>query len=197
MRIPPAAVAIAFTGAAFAAQQISSSPSSEQSSFEVFRTTEACTEAAGMHQQLCLAMHDRASYIADHTVWPFMTFEDCQRSYGPDNCAVGAEGQLRVRMAGFTSFSKGTSATSALPVFRSSVYPGLYLPNAYPVVLGPNTVMSSLLDAGAFSASMVRTLDQKLCVSTKGEVNCRPAHRFVHGSTMSIPVVAALFNTGR
>lgn len=179
----------------FIALQMSRAPSSEQASLYVFDSIESCVQLKGEAAiSACQELEAEARSIASAMHWPFDSYDECVASHGAKNCYTGDDGAWRVKMGGFTRFSKNTTFRSALPVFHSTSYPGFYLPNGYPVLTGENTILEELLSMGGYLASRPRSLVQDLCVRGKGVVNCQPVHSYVHASTLTIPVVAALFS---
>jgi len=198
MRVPPIIVVFAVAGAIIGAQQLSRAPSSKQDTFTVYRSVDDCVSRQGEQDvDACKTLADQAQLLAETMTWPFADQQECESSYGPENCQAAADGSWQVKMAAFTQFSKHTSFGSALPVLRSSTHPGLYLPNGYPVLAGDNTVMEDLLKGGAYLASQPRSLNDDLCIKRAEAVECAPLHSLVSNRVLDLPVVAALFSKGR
>lgn len=187
----------AFVIGAVLAYQAVQSPSSIQATFHVFDSVRGCVGTKGeAAAAVCADMEAEARSVAEHIIWPFAGQDDCIASHGAASCYQGDDGRWRVKMSGFTQFSRDTAFRSILPVFSSSTFPGLYLPNGYPVLNGANTVPEQVLALGGNMAGKPRSLAQELCVKDRGEssASCRPLHTFVALTRLELPVVAALFS---
>jgi hypothetical protein len=195
MRISHVLGIVAVAALGVLALQIAQAPSSKQATFHVFDSVESCARIKGEAASIvCADMEAEARSVADSLIWPFATKEDCVASHGADNCYQGNDDRWRVKMAGFTQFSRDTAFRSILPVFHSSTYPGLYLPNGYPVLNGANTILDRVLALGGYMAGKPRSLAQDLCVKESSELICRPLHTFVSRARLELPVVGALFS---
>lgn len=187
----------AIAAGALLALQIAQAPSSKQSTFQVFDSVASCVRVKGeTAATVCSDMAAEARSFAESLIWPFAGRDDCIASHGPASCYQGADNRWRVKMVGFTQFSRDTAFRSILPVFSSSAYPGLYLPNGYPVLNGPNTILEEILALGGFTAGKPRSLAQDLCVNSTpaSTPECKPLHTFVALARLEMPVVAALFS---
>ncbi len=183
-------------GAIFAFQA-AESLSSNHTTFQVFDSVASCVSAKGQEATTaCTDMEAEARSVADNLLWPFADRDECVASHGAAGCYQGQDNRWRVKMAGFTQFSRDTAFRSILPVFSSSKYPGIYLPNGYPVLSGENTILDAVLAVGGDTAGQPRSLAKDLCVVMPGydEATCRPLHAFVSRGRLELPTVAALFS---
>lgn len=159
----------------------------------VYSNLEHC-QKDGREPAYCSELEDNAQQSVKTMLWGFKDEEDCIDAYGAEQCAVNDDNTVYVIQAGFTPFSKDSEdMRSAIPVFKSSVHPGLYLPNGYPVVLGVNTMLPEVLSQGPWLAVRARSLNSELCVDVGGQDVCAPTHTFVRGLTLGWNVAKALF----
>lgn len=188
-------LAVTVAAAALIAWWIIPSASSDQDTFMVYKDIEHCEKAGGpQNPDLCQSMHEEAEAIAANMSWSFASVEQCVESYSEDSCLQDGE-SVRLKMAGFTQFSNTTRFGTILPVFHSTVHPGLYMPNAYPVLAGQNTIMTRLLERGAIAGARTRSLGEDMCIEHKGEQECGKVHTFVTGSLIDRAVVTSLFDS--
>jgi len=180
---------------ASAASFVSSPAPAESANLPVYTSAEQCAAGQGADVLFaCQQLEIRAQAHASATNWGFKSQDDCDSVYGSENCEPTEEGVWGVKLAGFTQFSSGETVHSVLPVYRSSVHPGLYLPNGYPVLAGNNTVPAQILSNGAFAAGKPRSLGQTLCIKDGGEKRCDLLHAFLTSGGIERPVLNALFN---
>jgi uncharacterized protein YgiB involved in biofilm formation len=172
-----------------AAMKVSTGASSEQRALTVYPSQAECVADRG-NQQLCAELEINARFQAERLIWPFEGLQACTSLYGEQQCLVADDGRVRLAMSGFTQFGvQDDNAHAALPVFRSDVYRAHYLPNAYPVVMGSNTIMTELVGQGTFIAGRPRSLGESLCV----DGSCMAV--VDHLATLQLPrsVATALF----
>jgi uncharacterized protein YgiB involved in biofilm formation len=128
----------------------------------------------------CESKWEQATKIASTLSWGFDSETQCQRSFG-DEC-VKAGSKWKPEMVGMAVISRpSNSFSTATPVVSSSKFPGLYLPNGYPVVWGDNTVSKVFQSFGVMDASRPRDLNERVCINNSEEESCGPLHQFVSG----------------
>ncbi|NLC22363.1 MAG: DUF1190 domain-containing protein [Halomonadaceae bacterium] len=172
-----------------AVTKVSGGAYSQQRVLAVYASHAECV-ADRVDQKLCADLELNASYQAEQFIWSFDGHQDCAALYGEAQCLVNDEGRVSLAMSGFTQFGlQSDSPHTALPVFRSDRYRTHHLPNAYPVVMGSNTIMAGLMEQGTFIAGRPRSIGDPLCVNDV----CKPVMDHLTSLQLPRPVVSALF----
>lgn len=140
----------------------------------------------------CNEKWEQAQEISKAIQWGFETQNDCRQSHG-DYC-VEVDGQWKPEMTAMAVYQQSpNSFSSAIPVFSSSNFPGMYLPNGYPVVPGRNTVGNAFLSVGVMKSYEPQDLSEEVCLEDSGEEMCKPFYQFVSGIQLKWSVIRALF----
>jgi hypothetical protein len=155
----------------------------------VFSSADECQEQGNVS---CNEKWDQAKEISNSIQWGFETQGDCQQSHG-DYC-VEIGGKWKPEMAAVAVYRQSSGYfSSAIPVYSSSNFPGMYLPNGYPVVPGKNTVGNAFLSVGVMKSYEPQDLSEKVCLEDSGEEVCKPFYQFVSGIQLKWSVIRALF----
>ena len=107
--------------------------------FVVYPAGGKCEKHAGMDARTCSLLMEKAEFISHELSWPFPDGGACAASHGSSAC-FHRDGRWKVRMVGAAEFNhgRGEGQRFVVPVFSSSKFQGLYLPNGYPVQYGWN-----------------------------------------------------------
>ena len=147
---------------------------------------------AGDKRNDCGDRWHQAKEIASALSWGFASEFQCKDSFG-DQC-LQSGGEWKPAMVGMAVISRSeNSFSTSVPVFSSSKFPGLYLPNGYPVVWGKNTLSRVFQSFGVMGASRPRGLTERVCVDVSGEESCGPLHQFVSGISHDEKALAEIF----
>lgn len=181
----------------------------DDGSFYVHASEDRCVGVAGQTAKACRLIAIQAQMVAESLRWPFRDGGDCAASHGAHACERVEGKKWRVRMVGFAAIPGHVPGSPMVaPVFSSAHYPGLYLPNGYPVQYGWNEAIQ-VMDGSLPYALTARSLLQPVCrtnpkaphsvfalVSKPKATSCSPLHSFVR-SYRAGSAAGALFKRGK
>lgn len=174
----------------FSGDSRSSITNSNGDSLTVYLNLDDCNQSG---VQSCEQHWDKARETADVMTWGYAGAKDCTEAYGK-NCSQNRNGDWHPEMQALALFEKNFGSFKlALPVFSSTTYPGLYLPNSYPLIAGKNTVTRLLRSVGTFGASKPTGLTATVCFKSQSGKTCGQLHEFVSGLNADEKVLSKIF----